>query len=327
MSVGIVAVGRFVPDGIMTNETVSQLSDTTPEWLIGAANMHERRYALPHQATSDLAIAAVQDLVNRYPDALRGVVAVIVATSTPDKPQPATATIVLDAIGIENAFAFDVNAVCAGSVFAMEIAAGIIDRAGADARVLVIGADRYSNIIDQSDRRTLAILGDGAGAVVLGKVPVGYGILQSKHFTDGEYQETVQVRGGGSRFPLTAQTLDAGDHYFRMDGGVVRDYVEENLPESIRQVVADSGLTMDEVSRFILHQANPKLLRKLAATLDIPESRVPITGDMYGNSGAASILVTLAESGIREEYKRDEVLVLGAVGGGLSTGVMSLRWY
>lgn len=320
-------MGRYVPDGIMDNQTVARLADTTEEWIQRAAQMHERRYASSTQATSDLAIAAVEDLLVRTPDALDGVQAVIVATSTPDRPQPATAAIVLDAIGLKDAYAFDVNAVCAGSIFGIEIAAGIVDRSGDDCRVLVIGADRYSGILDRSDRRTLSILGDGAGAVVVGRVPDGYGILHSSHVTHGEYQRTVEVKAGGTREPLTAEGIEAGDHFFRMEGGVVREYVEANLPALIRQVVDECGLRIEDVSRFVMHQANPKLLRHLASTLEVSPSKVPVTGDWYGNSGAASILVTLTESGSCDAYQRGEHVVLAAVGGGLSTGVMALRWY
>lgn len=327
MSVGIVATGRYVPEGVMSNLAVAELADTSVDWIIGATQMNERRYAADNQATSDMAIAAVKDLIERTPDALEGVRAVIVATSTPDKPQPATAAIVLEALGLKDAFAFDMNAVCAGSLFAIEVGAGIVRAGGPRARVLVIGADRYSGILDRSDKRTLSILGDGAGAVVLSRVPDGYGILHSCHITHGEFQDAVQVRAGGTRLPLTAEGIQAGDQYFRMDGRAVRAYVDANLPPLVLRVVKESGLSIQDISRFVFHQANPKLLRLLASTLQVEAERVPITADWYGNSGAASMLVTLAESTSCSVVERGEHLVLAAVGGGLSTGVMTLKWF
>jgi 3-oxoacyl-(acyl-carrier-protein) synthase III len=324
VNVGIVACGGWVPPDVMSNDIVAQWADTTPNWIIARTGIRERRYAPAGMRTSELGRHAVRNLVQSRPDALSNLGAIIVATSTPDQPQPPTAAILQGLLELEPVPAFDVNGVCCGFLYALWCARGI---ATSGTRVLVVAADRYSGIMDDRDARTLSIFGDGAGAVVVGTVPDGYGIVAIKMVTHGSHRGLVEVQGGGTACPLDAAGIEAGRQYFRMRGRAVREYVDAELPRVITGAIDAAGWAMHDVDRFILHQANPRMLEQLAAVMGIHSSRMPLTAPEYGNSGAASMPVTLWETNCERPIGRGEKIVFAGVGGGMTAGAIATVWY
>lgn len=327
MNIGILATGAYVPPTVVDNAAVAGPAGTTPEWIEERTGIRTRRRASADTATSDLAYLAVHELVRLHPTALEHVRALIVATSTGDQPQPATAALLQHRLGLPAVPAFDVNAVCSGWLYALHIGAALAQQPTTGPHVLIVGADKYSAILNPEDRRTTPLFGDGAGATLLGPVPDGYGLQASRLHTDGAYYDAVGVPGGGSRRPLDAARLEAGAQHFRMNGRQVVDYVLSTLPALIRDVLADVDLKLRDVARLVFHQANPRLLGQLAAALGVDMARVPLTAPEYGNLGAASLPVTLHETHRRDPLARGDVIVLAAVGGGLTAGAAVLTWY
>jgi 3-oxoacyl-(acyl-carrier-protein) synthase III len=325
--IGIRAVGAHVPSQIITNDDIESWTRMPAEHIAERTGITQRRYAHPKMPTSSLAYWAVVDLLNRYPQATQDLGAIILATSTPDQPQPPTAARLHGLMKAGPIPAWDINAVCTGGV--LGLVTGAVHAAAAKAPVLVVAADRYSAIMDPTDWRTVSLFGDGAGAVVLGEVPDGYGVLAHRLMTDGrdESRDLVQVPGGGTASPLTPDGVFAGEDRFRMRGREVKEWVFEHLPPLVNGMLADAGVDPQEVKRWIFHQANPVMLHQLADHMGIDWRRVPVTAPMLGNTGAASVLVTLAETQRRARLQADDLVVLAAVGGGMSAGAVLLRWW
>jgi 3-oxoacyl-[acyl-carrier-protein] synthase-3 len=253
---------------------------------------------------------------------------VVVATSTPDHPQPATAALVQHRIGARRAAAFDVNAVCSGFVYALKTVEGLLSGAadGEPRHGLVIGADIYSRILDYGDRRTAALFGDGAGATVLGPVAPGLGLRQISLVSRGDAHHLIEVTAGGSRRPASPGTLTAGDHYFRMDGRGVRDFVTRTLPYETDRLLRRAGVSADAVQHFVPHQANGIMLAELWPDLGLHRAALHLTLERYANTGAASVPVTLAELDRKGAAEPGELVMLAAFGGGMSLGLALLNW-
>jgi 3-oxoacyl-(acyl-carrier-protein) synthase III len=297
------------------------------EWIWERTGIRERRYAEPGVATSDMALHAAQQALRARPDARSKLELIIVATCTPDVPQPATAAILQHKLGVKSIPAFDINSVCTGFLFAVEIARSMLCTAFRGGYALVVGADMFSVLMDRSDRKTVSLFGDGAGAVLLGEVPDGYGFLSSSIVTDGDEHRAVGVDAGGTRTPLDQRAIDAGEHFFHMDGAAAKNYVFTTVPKLIDGVLSESGFGLCGVDRFIVHQANGRMLETLARDMGVAEHQLEITATRYGNTAAASIPLTLHESHRRRPIQRGERLVLAGAGGGLSAGAAALVWY
>ncbi len=297
----------------------------TAAWIERKTGIRERRYAAAHEATSDLAAeAAVRALENSGtdPDQLDWIV---VATSTPDHPQPATAALVQHRLGAVRAAAFDVNAVCAGFVAALHTGALLCAAAGAG-RALVVGAETYSRIVDPTDRRTAPLFGDGAGAVVLGPVAQGGGVLGTGLATDSRFHDLIGVPAGGSRLPASEKTVAAGDHYFRMRGREVREYVLRELPSAVRELLRTFDVRPENVDHFVPHQANGTMLQEILQPLGLPRARAHLPVTHHANTGAASIPLALDDARRSGVLRRGELVVLAGFGGGMTLGTALLRW-
>ncbi|POM22821.1 Acetoacetyl CoA synthase NphT7 [Actinomadura rubteroloni] len=325
MPAGILAMGGHVPPDVVGNDTIAAWADTTPAWIETRTGVLERRWAAPETPTSELALAAVRDLLRTSPAALDDLGAIIVATSTPDQPQPSTAVIVQDLLAAAPVPAWDVNAVCSGFLYSLVMGAALVKDGGAP--VLIVGADKYSSIVDGTDRRTVSLFGDGGGAVVLGDVPEGYGLRASRLAAHGRHRAYVEVVGGGTRRPLDTSGLAVGDHLFRMQGRPVRDYLFQVLPGMIHDVLDDAGMKVGDVDRFIFHQANPRLLQELSRDLGIDPGKMPLTADWFGNTGAASVPLTLWHSDTTRPLERGEQVLLASVGGGMTAAAAVMTWY
>lgn len=303
-----------MPPRVVTNHEISQMCGKTATWITDRTGIHERRWADPGVPTSDLALYAVEDLARRTPSALDGVSTIILATSTPDRPQPATAAILGRKLGLSGIPAFDINAVCAGWAFALNTAAAMVEARGG--KILVVAADKYSDILNPDDPTTVTLFGDGAGAALVepGTDP-NSGLLSLLTATEGEFADFVTVPAGGSESPRSAFDLD---FKFQMKGREVRQFVFDRLPALLEDACAEAGVALSDLGAVICHQANPRLLSDLAAALDIDPALIPMPGVRQGNCGAASLPLTFLAAEKAGMLSPGRPVAFGAVGGGMS---------
>lgn len=327
MPTGILDLGSYVPDQVIGNDTIAAWTGAAEEWIIERTGIEERRYAADGTATSDLAVRAVEPMFAADRDVAERIDALVLATCTPDVPQPATAAIVQHKLGLRSVPAFDVNAVCSGFLYGLAVADGLCAGMTDVERVLVVGADKFSSIMDRSDRRTVSLFGDGAGAVLLGPVPDGYGLLAIRLITNGELHHYVGVAAGGTARPLDQQARETGEHLFKMDGRAIRQYVQQTLGKIVDQALADAELRIEDIDRFVLHQANTRMLESFADDMGIDRDRVALTAPRWGNTAGGSIPLTLHESARQRPLRRGEHLLMASVGGGMTAGAAVFRWY
>lgn len=327
-AVGIVGTGSYIPSNEVPNKVVADWTGVSEEWILRKTGIHTRWYAAEHEATSDLAVHAAKAALAAAGTDPADLGWIVVATSTPDYPQPATACLVQHQIGATKAAAFDVNSVCSGFVVALVMAARLLSGAADQTprNALVIGADTYSRIIDRSDRKTAILFGDAAGAVVLGPVPPGRGILGANLVSYGEHHTMIRVEAGGSRVPASEKTLASGQHSFRMDGLGVREFVGAELPGVVRKLLVTHGVDPATVDHFIPHQANATLLHELLPQLGLPRARMLVTAGEHGNTSAASIPLALDTAQRGSPFEDGELLLLAGFGGGMSIATALVSW-
>jgi 3-oxoacyl-[acyl-carrier-protein] synthase-3 len=329
MGIRIRGVGAYVPEQVVTNQQVCERIDSSHEWIVSKTGIVERRVSQPDEAPSDMACkAAVRCLKHAGVDRSE-VDLIVVACATPDQSQPAVACLVQEKLGIAagKCPAFDVNSVCAGFVFALDVAHGLLLAHPRQYRnALVIGADAFSKILNWDDRRTCIFFGDGAGAVLLSQDESVDGRIEFVLGSDGRGSHSIEVPAGGTRQPVNAEVLDKRLNTFVMHGSEVWQFAVETVPRAIRQVLAQRGLVPADVDLVILHQSNLRMIETLMAEIGIPLERTVTTIAEYGNTAAASIPITL-EKAVREGRvaEGDRVLLCG-FGGGLSWGAAVLDW-
>ncbi|WP_043636266.1 3-oxoacyl-ACP synthase III family protein [Nonomuraea candida] len=326
MGYGIIGTGSYLPPTIVTNDVLAERTGVTPGWIEERTGVRERRYCTSEQATSDLAGEAARRALEAAGLPAELLDFVVLGTSTPDFPQPATATVVQAAIGADRAAAFDVNSVCTSFVYALDTARGLLSADPQARYALVIGADVYSRQLNFDDHRSAVLFGDGAGAVVLGPVEDGYGMLTSRLLSDGRLRELVKVPGGGSRSPLTPASMMAGEHFFTMRGRAVRDYVVTVVPELLCSLLKEHDLTIEDIDLVVPHQANAVLLRRCFAEAGVSLDKLHLTCPLYGNTAAASIPVTLDDVVSDRGIERGSLVVMLGIGGGMSAGASLHRW-
>lgn len=323
--VGLLATGSYVPVNRIGNEEIADKTGATAEWIERKTQIRYRRYAAPDQATSDLAISAARDALDQSGIDISRIGYIIVSTSTGDSPQPPTAHLVQDALGAYDAACFDINVVCSGFVYGLALARSLI-ALRPDAYVLVIAADLYSRILDFSDRRTAVLLGDGAGAAIVGRVPEPYGIIDLDLTGWGNAHELIWVEAGGSRRPASHETVDDGGHYFRMNGRGVRDFVMDQVPLALKNLVTRAEFELEDVRHFVPHQANGVLLTELIERAGLTGANTPRTLEEYGNIGSASVPVALDHANRLHQFNDGDLVLLAAFGGGMAIGACLLRW-
>ncbi|MFI0999828.1 3-oxoacyl-ACP synthase III family protein [Streptomyces galbus] len=322
--VRIVGTGACVPERIVSNDEVGAPAGVDDAWITRKTAIRERRWAGPEQATSDLATAAARAAMKSAGITAEQLTVIAVATSTPDRPQPPTAAYVQHNLGASGTAAFDVNAVCSGTVFALSAVGSVILRRGGYA--LVIGADVYSRILNPADRRTVVLFGDGAGAMVLAPTTEGPSVKHVALHTFGELSGLIRVPAGGSRQPLDQAALDAGLQYFAMDGREVRRFVVEQLPQLVKGFLHEAGVEAADISHFIPHQANGIMLDEVFADLHLPRATMHKTVTHYGNTGAASIPITL-DAAVREgRIRPGELVLMAGFGGGMAASFALVEW-
>jgi 3-oxoacyl-[acyl-carrier-protein] synthase-3 len=323
-SIGILGTGAYVPKEEIRNEEIAARFDVTTEWIERKTMIQCRHYAAPHEATSDLAAKAAEAALADAGLTAAQVDFLIVSTSTGDHAVPATACLVQTLIGADRAACFDLNIACSGFVYALEVARSLLaTRPGAHA--LVVAADLYSRFIDHDDRSTAVLLGDGAGAAVLGEV-ADCGILDVDLRGFGGAAELLLIEAGGSRRPASAETVADGSHLLRMRGREVTEFVLGNVPGALTELVRRNGLEPAEVDHFVPHQANGVLVGKVAQEAGLGWAQMHLTLPRYGNMGSASIAVTLDDANRRGALRDGELVLLSGFGGGMAMGNCLLRW-
>ncbi|WP_435112147.1 3-oxoacyl-ACP synthase III family protein [Nocardiopsis synnemataformans] len=324
--IGVIGTGSHLPSREVGNTEVGAPAGVDDAWIIRKTGIRNRRWADPGEATSDLAVKAGRAALERAGVSPADLSFVVVATSTPDSPQPPTATAVAEGIGATpDTAAFDINAVCSGFVFALSVVQRALSASG-DGYALVIGADVYSRILDPADRRTVVLFGDGAGAAVLGPVPRGRGVIATRLSSSGAHRDLIRVPAGGSRLPASEATLANGEHYFTMDGRGVRDFVSEHVPPAVRAFLKDVDVPEADIAHLVPHQANGHMIEGLARELGLVAARVHTTVHEYGNTGAASIPITLDAAVRSGEVRSGDTLLLTGFGGGMASGLALMRW-
>jgi 3-oxoacyl-[acyl-carrier-protein] synthase-3 len=322
----ISSVGTYVPPRLLTNADLEKMVATNDQWITERTGIRERHIVEPGVATSDLAIEAAKKCL-----AVRGIEAselevIIVATVTPDMFFPATACIVQDKLGAKGAWGFDLSAACSGFPYALQVGAKLVE-SGMHKKVLVIGADVMSSIIDYTDRATCVIFGDGAGAVLLEPCEEGeIGLIDYWHEIDGSGAPALNMPGGGSLHPSSAETVASKMHYVHQDGQAVYKFAVRKMAEAAEIILTRNGLEGKDLGCFIPHQANKRIILSTAERLGMPEESVIINIDRFGNTTAATIPMAMQTALEEKRLKKGDLVLLASVGAGFTVGATLLRW-
>ena len=325
ISAGIIGVGMYAPEKVLTNAELAGTLNTTAEWIETMSGIRERHIAAPSQAASDLGLVAAQRALARAGVSPDEVDLIIVSTSTPDMQFPSTACIIQERLGIKNIPAFDLTAVCSGFVYALTVGAQFIanefSRTG-----LVIGTEAVSRVINWSEKETCMLIGDGAGAVVLRQVPAGYGVLSAKLGADGSGASFMMVPAGGARMPVTAEVLEKKMNKIQMNGSEVFKFAMKMLPEVTEQALALANLRTEELKLIIPHQANRRIIEAAARRMELPMEKFMVNVERYGNTSSATIPIALHEALETGRIESGDLIALTGFGGGLAWGSLIMRW-
>ena len=320
----ITGVFGYVPDYILTNQELETMVETNDEWIRTRTGIQERRILKePGKATSDMGVEAVRGLLNKTGISPDEIELLICATVTPDMTFPDTANTICDKAGIHNAWAFDVNAACSGFLYALTTAAMFVKN-GMHKKVVVVGADMMSSIVDYEDRATCVIFGDGAGAVVLEATEEKTGIIDSIFRGDGAGRQYLHMKAGGSLKPPSAETVAQREHFVFQDGRPVFKAAVKGMSETITQVLEQNNVSASDISWLVPHQANKRIIDGVARMLDFDEEKVMVNIEKYGNTTAGTLPLCLWD--YESQIKKGDYLVLTAFGGGFTWGSTLLRW-
>lgn len=321
----ITGVASYVPDRVLTNAELARTLDTSDEWIITRTGIRERRIGKPGETTSTMGAEAVRRLMMRCGVAPDEINAIIVATITPDMLFPATACLIQDQLGLTETWGFDLSAACSGFLYGLTAGAQLV-ASGAHQRVVVVGADLMSSIIDPLDRTTAVLFGDGAGAVLLEPAEAGRGIIDFYHRVDGSGRNDLLMPAGGSLLPPSAATVAARQHYLKQNGKVVFKFAVSQMVESVQILLQRHGLTPAEIAALVPHQANQRILDAVAERLGMPHERVVSVLACYGNTTGATLPLALDAAVSSGRIKPGDLVVFTAVGAGFTAGATLVRW-
>jgi 3-oxoacyl-[acyl-carrier-protein] synthase-3 len=324
ITAAITCVNGYVPEDKLTNKDLEKLVDTNDEWILSRTGISERRILkTPGLATSDMAMHAVNGLLKKRGITADDIDVIIFATVTPDLIFPASANILADKIGAKNAFGFDLAAACSGFLFALETGSKFIE-SGKYQKVLVVGGDKMSSIIDYTDRNTCIIFGDGLGCVLLEPNTEGLGVIDSILKVDGNGRHYLHQKAGGSLKPPTHETVDAKEHYVYQDGKTVFKYAVSGMADVSAQIMERNQLTADDISWLVPHQANLRIIDATAERMGLPKDKVMINIDHFGNTTNGTLPLCLWEW--EKQLKKGDNIILSAFGGGFTWGAIYLKW-
>lgn len=324
ITAAITAVGAYVPDYVLSNQVLETMVDTNDEWITSRTGIKERRILKDKdKGTSFLAINAAQDLLQKSGTKPEDIDMVLLATATPDMPVAATAVYVATQIGAVNAFAYDLQAACSSFLYGMSTAAAYI-QSGRYKKVLLVGADKMSSIIDYTDRATCIIFGDGAGAVLFEPNEEGYGLQDEYLRSDGIGREYLKIDAGGSILPASEETVANKQHYVFQDGKTVFKYAVSNMADVSEKIMKRNNLSHDDVDWLIAHQANKRIIDATASRMNLDDSKVLVNIEKYGNTTSATLPLLLSD--FEHQFKKGDNLVFASFGGGFTWGSIYLKW-
>jgi len=318
----ITAVQGYLPEHVVTNEDLSKFVDTSDEWIFTRTGIKERRI-MKDGTTSDMGAIAVQKLLEKKGIDPSEIDLLICGTVTPDLVFPSTANIISDKVGLSNAWSFDINAACSGFIYALSTAAQFIET-GKYKKIIVVGADKMSSIIDYEDRTTCVIFGDGGGAVLLEPNDEGLGIIDSILHSDGSGRQYLYQPAGGCAMPASHETVDQRLHYVKQEGKQVFKFAVTNMADVSAKIMEQNNLTSEDVDWLVPHQANLRIIDATAQRMGLPAEKVMINIEKYGNTTAGTIPLCLADWEPR--LKKGDNLILSAFGGGFTWGAVYLKW-
>lgn len=322
----IAGTGSAVPEKILTNQDLEKLVDTSDEWIVTRTGIRQRHIAASDEYTSTFAIQAARNALDDAGIKPEELDLIVLATVTPDMPFPATACIVQHELGAKNAVAFDISAACAGFIYGLNLAENYI-KTGAMQRILVIGAEVLTRIVDFTDRNTCILFGDGAGAVVLEAAQGEQGICSSHLFTNGDHWDLLYQPGVGSRIPATAPNLlEERLHYLRMAGNDVFKYAVRAMGDAATKALEHNGIAAEDLAMMIPHQANLRIIEATGKRLGVPDERIFVNLHKYGNTSSASIPIAMDEANRAGMLHKDDLVLLAAFGGGFTYGSALIRW-
>ena len=324
LTAAITGVGAYVPDYVLTNQELEMLVDTTDEWILSRTGIAERHILKgENQGTSVMGVKAVEQLLAKTGVRAEEIDLLICATTTPDLVFPATANIISAAVGASQAFSFDVQAACSGFMYALATGAQFI-QTGTYKKVVIVGADKMSSIIDYTDRATCIIFGDGAGAVLLEPNADGLGLLDQELHSDGHGEQHLHQKAGGSRRPPTAATVANREHYVYQEGGAVFKFAVKSMADVAAVVAERNGLTPDTIDWLVPHQANKRIIDATAHRVGIGPEKVMLTIQKYGNTTNGTLPLCLAD--YEPQLRKGDNLIFAAFGGGFTWGALYLKW-
>ncbi|MGA1225812.1 MAG: beta-ketoacyl-ACP synthase III [Tamlana sp.] len=324
ISAAITAVGAYVPEYVLTNQILETMVDTNDEWITTRTGIKERRILKGEaKGTSYLAIKAAQDLISKKGIDPKDIELVVVATATPDMKAASTAAYTASEIGATNAFSFDMDAACSSFLYGMSVAARYIE-SGRYKKVLLIGADKMSSLINYKDRATCIIFGDGAGAVLFEPNDENLGLQDEYLRSDGSGREFLQATYGGSMYPLTAESMEQGGQYAYQEGKTVFKNAVFNMADATVKILERNNLTKDSIDWLVAHQANKRIIDATAQRIDLDEDKVMMNIHKYGNTTSATLPLLLND--YESQLKKGNNLIFAAFGGGFNWGAIYLKW-
>ena len=322
----ILGTGSYAPARVLTNHDLKAMVATSDRWIIERTGIRERRIAAEGELTSDMAVAAAHRALEMAETDAADLDAIIVATISPDMPMPSCAAIVQAKLGASKAFCFDLSAACAGSLYGMTIADQFI-RSGSARRILVVGAELLSRLVDWSDRNTCILFGDAAGALVLGPSPdPDRGLLSAHLHSDGTMAQTLAIRGGGSQYPQSAEVLEKGMHKIAMNGRDVYKFAVRVLPDALNEAFAANGIAADAIDHVVSHQANLRIVESVLDRVGISMERCWLNLDRYGNTSSASLPISIDEANRAGRLQHGDLIAMMAIGAGMAWGSALMRW-
>jgi len=321
----ITGVAIYVPERVLSNAELAQSLDTSDEWIITRTGIRERRIGAPGETTSTMGAEAVRRLMADRQLGPGDIDAIIVATVTPDMLFPATACLIQDQLGLTRAWGFDLSAACSGFLYALTTGAQMV-ASGVHQRVVVVGADLMSSIIDPLDRTTAVLFGDGAGAVLLEPAEPSFGIMDFHHRVDGSGRHDLLMPAGGSLHPPSVETVTGRQHFLKQNGKVVFKFAVSQMVESVQMVLQRNGLTPADVALLVPHQANQRILDAVGERLGLSSERVASVLACYGNTTGATLPLALDAAVRKGKLKRGDLMVFAAVGAGFTAGATLVRW-
>ncbi len=321
----ITAVGHYAPEKILSNADFEKMVDTTDEWIKTRTGISERRI-LENGATSDMGVKAIEDLLRKRGIGVEEIEVIITATVTPDMLFPPTATVIQRKLGAKNAWGFDLSAACSGFLYALMVGSQLIET-GKYKKVVVVGSDKMSSIVDYTDRNTCILFGDAAGAVLLEPSEGdGYGIFDHVFYSDGTGEQYLNMRGGGSLNPPTHETVDKGMHYIYQDGKSVFKVAVVGMADVSEEILKRNNLKGKDIDFFVPHQANLRIIDAAAERMGLDKSKVMINIDRYGNTTAATIPLCLSEWWVAGKLKKGNLVAIASFGAGYTWGALLLKW-